>query len=353
MAIDESAELPFLPFADKQLFGDAEWQMQDAAFRFIGNTTFSQQKEWSFKRVTQGLSGGTVVRCSHPLGDFALKRWPATTTANRLDEIHRVQQFAGKSLNLVPELIPWRSNQMRLTTGNSNFDFARWKGGCEFNGGVGEVLAAVNRGAEAIARFHRSTVGLGVKSAIAPAVIQRIDRLASLKGLLPDAITRVSLHRESIRQAGKFLAGNWRLLQQKSESILQKWSDRVVPIQWVLRDIHREHVLFDQGEVTGMVDFDAVRRDTLATDLARWVGSFADLTVPNELLWSEAFCGYQSTSTISPCEQELASAIEMVNRYIQLANWVVWIAMENRTFPCGPEDIDRRVTRLLRICNSK
>jgi len=107
-------------------------------------------------------------------------------------------------------------------------------------------------------------------------------------------------------------------------------------------------VLFKNDEVSGIVDFDAVRSDTVATDLARWVGSFAESGVSPELLWDAAINGYASVREISPCEQRLSGAIEQASWYIHLANWVTWIADESQNFPFGMVAAQRRVTALLR-----
>jgi len=328
-------------------------------------------------QVSQGLSGGTVYRCSTDGGSFALKCWPAETTAQRVDEVHRVQRFAseqlsqtdgsaikglGQSLNtLVPELRDLGKNRYRLTLADRHFELATWMPGTAFGEpttlasdpaefaivSVG-VTSAIMAGAAAIARFHQATLGLGSEFSPAPAIIRRLQRLEELQRELPLALANSHVLIGPAKLAAEYLTRHWHRLHRDSESLLRIWELKPVPLQWVLRDVHREHVLFENDKVSGIVDFDAVRRDTVATDLARWVGSFAESGAPPEVLWDAAIAGYASIREISPCEQRLSGAIEQASWYIHLANWVTWIADESQNVPGGMVAAQSRVTSLLR-----
>lgn len=328
--------------------GDADSLCRAAALQFLKPADKSLVENVSLCRVSEGLSGAVVHRCTTNGGVFALKRWPAGTSAQRIDEVHHVQRFVGNSLSIVPPLVPWREAQTRLTFGNSHFECSRWLAGLAFDDAIDDVAAAVHRGAAAIGQFHRSAAALGSEIAIAPAVIQRWKRLGELKERLPVALLRSQTLTGSLRLVADRFNQTWRQLHDQSVSRLRPWISRPVPVQWVLRDVHREHILFEGGRVTAVVDFDAVKRDTVVSDLSRWVGSFREFAVDPKTLWSQAFSGYQASSAISPCEQELASAIEEASGFIYLANWVVWVACEDRDFPGGMDAVERRVAHLLR-----
>ncbi len=133
---------------------------------------------------------------------------------------------------------------------------------------------------------------------------------------------------------------------------IASWTQIQLPIQWVLRDVHREHVLFQHGQVSGLIDFDAARRDTVAVDLARWAGSFIDLGLEKTRIWAAVLSGYQTVRPISACEQQLASAMEEISWYLRLANWVVWVALERRVFPNSAITPETRLCSLLRRSGS-
>ena len=312
------------------------------------------EPKMSVSRVSQGLSGGAVYRCSTPERSFALKRWPAGTMEQRVDEVHCVQIYAHQTLPLVPRLCFLRENCSRVTLGSQHFELSTWLPGTAFAKETGDkspripVAAAVNSGAAAIARFHVATQGLGTALAPAPAIFQRLKRLGEIRQELPDLLANSGKMTGPARLAAEYLIRNWQRLQFASESLLRPYALKQVPIQWVLRDSHREHILFENGGVSGIVDFDAIRKDTVGSDLARWVGSFTDLGVKTELLWGEAFAGYSSVREISPCEQQLSGAIEEASWYIHLANWLTWMTDPSRTIPGGIEAAQARVTSLLR-----
>jgi len=329
--------------------GDADSLCRAAALQFLKPGDESLIENVSLCRVSEGLSGAVVHQCTTKHGVFALKRWPPGTAAQRIDEIHHVQRFVGNSLSIIPPLVPWREQETRLTFGDWHFDCSRWLAGHAFDASTDNVIAAVRNGAAAIGQFHRSTAGLGSEIAIAPAVVQRLSRLGELKELIPLALGRSQKLTGSLRLVANHFNQAWRQHHDQSVSRLRPWSARPVPIQWVLRDVHREHVLFEGGRVTAVVDFDAVKRDTVASDLSRWVGSFMEFAADPKTLWNQAFSSYQTSNAISPCEQELAGAIEEASGFISLANWVVWIAGEGRNFPGGMDAVERRVAHLLRI----
>jgi Ser/Thr protein kinase RdoA (MazF antagonist) len=344
---------------------ESDFQAAELVARFLGNDAYEFAQ-----RIPQGLSGGSVYRCRTRFGLFALKRWPDQASAERIGEVHRVQQWVAQQLPFVPRLInacpevsDRETDPLALGTTNretilkidgAHFELSTWMPGKSW-GGVGntggpesELFQALRLGADAIGRFHRQSEVLGRNEAIAPAVIRRIERLNQLQQQLPEALSRDTRLRGAASGAVELLAKKWRLFHQVSEAQLSPWLTRPVPTSWVLRDVHREHILFEGGQVTGMVDFDAVNQDTTATDLARWVGSFADFGHPTASLWNAAMEGYTAQHTITPCEQELAGAIEEASWYIQLANWVIWTSKGNREIPGGLDAAERRVAGLLR-----
>ncbi len=130
-----------------------------------------------------------------------------------------------------------------------------------------------------------------------------------------------------------------------------------MPIQYVLRDIHRDHILFTDREPTGLIDFDAVRMDTPATDLARWVGSFhvppgksGDREI--EKVWEAALAGFRDENSLKSCPQRdlnvgLARDLCFATTWISLANWLVWVLCQQRAFPAGQNAVARRIGDLV------
>jgi Ser/Thr protein kinase RdoA (MazF antagonist) len=352
----------FLTFLGTRMLDEGDSLAAGAVARFLG-----PQSKLTITPVSQGFSGGSVYRCDATDGSYALKLWPTGTSSQRVDEVHAIQRFASKSLAILPSLRSLGRNRYRLTLESTHVELSTWMPGSAFNAKSTDELnsirclssrdfskkdlfvnAAVSAGAAAIARFHEVTHGLGTERSAAPAISQRLKRLGELRHALPRVLADSRHWCGPAQLAVEKLRRDWPRLHNASELELQPWLHKAMPVQWVLRDIHREHILFENERVSGIVDFDAVRRDTVATDLARWVGSFADLDVAVGELWPEAIAGYTSVREISTCEQQLSSAIERASWYIHLANWVTWIAGKSQDIPGGIEAAQGRVSALLR-----
>lgn len=140
---------------------------------------------------------------------------------------------------------------------------------------------------------------------------------------------------------------------------------------WVLRDIHREHILFDRSRerVTGIIDHDAMDWDCPVVDLVRWAGSFPvqleQQSATTRLGW--AVMGYNRIASAnhglgladgprarsffvkSPTPEELAlgETLLRLNAWVGLANWVDWIGLRRRVFFSSPESLSSRISGLI------
>ena len=308
----------------------------------------------SIERIPPGFSGAELFRCQTAGGDFAIKRWPTQTKPERIDEVHAVQRLAANQLAFVPRLIATHSGSTRLTIRNESFEIATWMRGnpLDENDAPREKIA---RGAAAIAQFHvaTATAGLttnaGLTKAIPPAVTSRIDRLNELADLMPQALAIDFQEHDGISQIQARLRQDWRSMHQAAKRTISSWANVAMPLRCVIRDCHRGHILFEADRVTGMVDFDAIKRDTVATDLARWVGTIG-FESEGDLAqhWLAAVDGYRSVNPLTEDEVRLARELESVNHVIVLANWVVWVVLEQRRFCETIEKTNHRLTQLLR-----
>jgi aminoglycoside phosphotransferase (APT) family kinase protein len=326
----------------------------------------------SIQPIRGGLSGSAVFVCEVGDNKFAMKRWPSGTTAQRVDDVHAVVIRARQSLPIVPELIRSSFASSRVSYEGYQYELARWMDGSAVTvtasaGDFGEfsdagflaeplsnsqvsraILAAVEAGGEAIARFHDSVRRTSGPMVPAPAVLRRLGRIERLRSDLPRAIGCADKLSPALRAAAKWLERQAPSRLDAAHHLLGQWTSRMVPTQMVLRDVHRQHILFREAVVTGLVDFDAVGLDTVATDLARWVGDFAEKPADLPVLMDAALTGYQRFAPISGCESELASAISEASSILLLGNWVVWTGLGQQNFSGYSDLVDRRVSDLMR-----
>lgn len=86
---------------------------------------------------------------------------------------------------------------------------------------------------------------------------------------------------------------------------------------------------FTGDEVTGIVDFGAMRVDSTACDLSRLLGS---LVVDDREAWEFARRVYSSVRPLSADEWKLTQALDEANVILAGLNWLDWICVQGRTF---------------------
>jgi Ser/Thr protein kinase RdoA (MazF antagonist) len=306
-----------------------------------------------------GMSGARIFQCRLASGDlWALKRWPAGTTQTRVDEVHTViHQSRSNRFVLVPTLHEIaNSRRTCFTHEHQHWDMMQWMPGTAATADAG--LDQIRAGAEAIALFHASVRGLGVRHQVAPAVTSRLRRMDELAPHIRTALERSGKPQlapelgESIQAASRLIRWKWDEAQGKIARSLRQYANRNVHTQYVLRDVHREHILFAGGQPTGMIDFDAVRVDSPATDLARWVGSFLGGHKDSESVWDAALAGFYAGNALNyrtemEFDPNMAKDLCFATIWISVANWLVWLLCERRTFPPGPKQVAARIRELL------
>jgi homoserine kinase type II len=106
----------------------------------------------------------------------------------------------------------------------------------------------------------------------------------------------------------------------------ERWA---VPIQPCIRDIHREHVLFQDECVSGLIDFGAMRCDSCAGDIARLLGSLAG---DDRALWTVGLDAYQHVRPLAEAECRLVNVFDASGVLLSGINWLEWVFIDGRAF---------------------
>lgn len=327
--------------------------------------------DFSLVPIRPGMSGAAVYDCRLADGRrYALKSWPAGIERAHVQQVHQVITWARhQGCEFVPELSATAAETTVVLSGGRLWELAEWMPGQPLT--LSASPAEIQAGAAAVARFHASAAELGVSDQPPPAVAARLRRLQQLGDLLPRALqpTRSVVDTEpvlaeTLGRAGRLLGEQWPAAAERVTRGLAPWADAPIATQYVLRDIHREHLLFgggnpaslaagtgDRRNVTGLIDFDAVRIDTPASDLARWVSDFlvGRRDEAAEEVWRAAVAGFEQVRPFAIQHQRLARELVIATSWISLANWLVWLNVERRQFPAGPEAVAKRIEHLLEL----
>ncbi|TWU55103.1 Phosphotransferase enzyme family protein [Rubripirellula reticaptiva] len=304
--------------------------------------------------VPPGFSGGVVFECQSEVGSrFALKGWATGTDLERVKEVHTVATFARQSgCVLVPAIHGVASAEGR------QWELASWMPGEPALADAS--LDQIHSGAIALRQFHKAVAPCKQVQQPAPAVSARLRRIEQLRPLVtqmlqsresPCAITtRPTPLSNAVGRASEILRRHWLPTADRITSELMDLQDCYVVTQYVLRDCHRDHVLFSDGRPSGLIDFDALRIDTPSADLARWVGGFLirrDASVQNgkreDAVWQAAMAGFGLENVLE------AQTIHAATVWSSLANWLVWIVLEQRSFPAGPDAVARRIDEITEL----
>ena len=281
-----------------------------------------------------GFSGAQIWRLTTPSGELCLRRWPPEhPSGERLQFIHSVLEHAseqGFRLAAVPlrrtdgspfvslngslwELTPW-------LPGRPNFRPAR-------------LLEKLGAALRSLAEFHLATErfpGAGGIS-VSPTVLERqvyLDELIRGRAEQIGSHVRASVWPELEHRARRIV----RLFAGAAPSIameLLQVNRFETPLQPCIRDVHDEHILFDDNRVTGLIDFGAMRIDSVAVDIARLLGSMA---VDDPDAWSAGLTAYESVRPLSKNERRLILAFDRSSVLMSGMNWLKWIYVEGREF---------------------
>jgi len=323
----------------------------------------------AIKKRDAGLSGGMVAHCRSADGqEYALKRWPKSIPLNRIESIHRVVIHAWKEGCITvarPLSVQPFTNESRLSASGTvlsvageNWELAQWRPGVAATTDAG--LDTIRRGGEVIGQFHQATASLKAHSQPAPIIQERLRVLASHQQHLPAATQLIQQSgwdgdlAASLRDAASLIHWKWDEARDQIHRSLLQDRETSVTTQYVLRDVHAQHILFSAGQVTGLIDFDAVRMDTPASDLARWAGSFLSGQHAAGDIWEATLEGYRSTCQLSGNEDEqqlvrMAKNLCFAGTWLSLANWLVWLLVERRDFEVPTVILAERIYNLIRV----
>jgi len=324
----------------------------------------------SIEPMTLGFSGAAVFRVRDSNGNsFALKRYPDATTIDRIVGIHRFMSLVyRRGCHLVPRLWPvLNSTETVVWDGTRGWELVDWVAGSpiETTTNPQALLDAVSKGAAAIATVHRAAHSFDVQWQPAASVAVRIKRIEEISILLDRLIGEGRANVMSGKGSKQLDAGLCQSLLNAIDCLAHRWRRIAIPIsaslrplaterfsnQYVIRDVHREHLFFNNegaSRVSGIIDFDAVRIDSPATDLARWTTSFLSSGIEWSRLCNATFAGYRQAWELSDREEMLARRLAPATVWISLANWAVWVALQGRSFPVEPDRIAARIEECLK-----
>ncbi len=147
---------------------------------------------------------------------------------------------------------------------------------------------------------------------------------------------------DRFRSVGQQLTIQFRRLGNSIGRELQQVESLSVRQQPCIRDLWHDHLLFCNDQLTGIIDFGAVKTDSVACDLSRLLGS---LFGTDASAWKRALDAYEQTRPLTTAEHQL---LRPLNRSGILLSGMTWLQRRAED-SIASEQMPRIIERLQRI----
>ena len=261
-----------------------------------------------------GFSGARLWRLRSILGDtLCLRRWPSGSDMARIESIHEVLRHAasnGCRCLAVPRTA--RNGRAVVPRHGHCWELAPWLPG-EANYLQRPTDLRLENAMRALASFHLATQSMKDRGSqeVPQAVVSRLDRLEQLQAGLADEIRSQAMrpHPALREDLARTILDSYHSRRERICETLLRVS---VPVRLIpcFRDVWHDHVLFAADQVSGIVDYDAIRIDCVSTDLSRLLGS---LLGGDRHKWLRAIEVYESHRAVTDSERALVFALDEAN----------------------------------------
>jgi Ser/Thr protein kinase RdoA (MazF antagonist) len=288
-----------------------------------------------------GFSGARLWRLDGTHGSACLRLWPPETTLPlRLPWIHeRMRQARSEGLLFVPALLLTTQGQSWVQQGGRCWEVTQWMPG-RANYHSRPSSARLHEACKDLARLHLCWARTPGPRGICPGVVRRLESHRQWAERMRSGWTPGLVGDTAIHQA-------WRMLVRfldRVPSWLLPWTTVDWPLQPCLCDVWHDHLFFEGDQLTGLVDYGAVKMDHPAVDLGRLLGSLVEDDAGR---WQEGLQAYREVKPLSAEEEELARVLDKTGIVLGLANWLRWLLIEKRSFE-NPAGAMGRLERLVK-----
>ena len=310
----------------------------------------------SFLGGAGGFSGAWIWRIESPLKTLCLRAWPPGGLSwNRLRGLHRL-------LALIRDAgLPQVSVPFTAADGSTLIDFAGryWQlepwmpGSADF--AARPSPTRLRNAMVCLAGWHRLAASFvpreseqdwfySAASESSPGLLERFGQIESWN---PSRRVRVRqgldhLDWDEFQIVARRILDLFPVTASRIAAELREGLKVQIPLQPCLRDIWHDHILFSGDEVTGLIDPGACRTESVAADLARWLGSVLG---DDRNSWNMALAEYEQIRRLSPGELMLIQVFDRGTVLLAGMTWLDWTVLQKRPIA----DRERVIVRLRNI----
>lgn len=291
-----------------------------------------------------GFSGAQLWRVETSAGSLCLRRWPKQhPSAEHLRWIHSVlRRAADNGCGFLPVPLPTHTGDTFASQNGYQWELTPW-----MPGKATLPSAYSNERCEsacrALAQFHKAIQPAARQHSPSPTIRQRLatsERFQDDAASLSSAVDH--LPAGAIRGLCSEVLAHALPRNEELPLRLRQHVNVPLPLQPCIRDVWYPHIFFEGNSVTGLVDFGAMRVDSVTLDLARLLSS---IDLGRDEVWHIGMTAYESIRPLSPDERAVLQMMPGCVPVLSGLQWVRWLAMERRTF----DQLDRVIARLQEI----
>lgn len=313
-----------------------------------------------------GFSGSSLWRVRHGRQelDLCLRCWPESYPGfERLPLMHHVLEIADqRGCSFVP--VPLRSLSGKsyvISTANGDRldgqDGSNVPPGCRYweltrwLPGHGELVESscwqmLESAIASLAQFHQATAHINHGVGPIPGLVDRFQQVQRLRreGVAELRARILSTRLHPCAEVGVQLLDEFERRSESLEIELNKASRSRFRLQPCVRDVRADHFLFDDGRITGLIDYGALRIDHVAGDLARLLGSLWPRWKDD---WATVIEVYgRNHRQFEESEFDLVEVFDRGTTLLAGMNWLNWLFIQDRRFD-SLADVEQRMRNLL------
>jgi Ser/Thr protein kinase RdoA (MazF antagonist) len=282
-----------------------------------------------------GFSGSQIWWLDTERGPACLRRWPKCFPGReRLEFIQAVLWHVDQEgFHLVPVPCETRTHGGYLFHDGYYWEIVPWMPGCADFHRL-PCPTKLRAAMIALANFHLAAASFPLPDAeltCSPGIAERYCRL----GLLLEG---------KLEQVARTICNeHWPELASRATRLCQifrQGANLVIPLeptarnakirlQPCIRDVWHDHILFCGQEVSGIVDFGAMRPECVSADIARLLGSMVQ---DDGMMWNMGLTAYQSVRPLTDAELQLVTAFDRTGVLMSGIQWAEWVFCEHRQF---------------------
>ena len=255
----------------------------------------------------RGLSDSVVYKVNSSDGVFALKSYNLSALSSLQNAHALLDQTRKNKFVLFPLIIRNKENATVVYHDGFCWDLSSWIPGNIPDCSIFNLIQCINK----LARFHiaisSEQSGLGVM----PAMESREVEINSF--------SNSAINFSLIRFLPLFNLIELLKWIKQEVGILMVSPNPSVKTQYCWGDARRENILFKGSEISGFIDYCAMRKDVKEVDVSRMISSFAG---DDCLMWTNALNAYSETSEINYL---VCRKLDILGTIVSLYRWLKWL----------------------------